>query len=223
MTHQNLDTRKGQAVYNPVTLGLYDLWVLGITNRWMWQCPTSKIGQQFVDYAGEHHADIGVGTGYLLQHYLPAATEHLVLIDLNPDSLKFAANRAKEFKPVCYKRDIYQPIEIKEDKFDSISINYLLHCLPGAMSDKVTVFENIAPLLKAEGVLFGSTVLGQGVTKNWAAKNLMGIYNQRGIFSNQKDSLEALSSALKQVFSEVNITMKGCVALFQAKKPKDVG
>ena len=30
----------GQAVYDKRTLAIYDLLVLGLSNRWIWRCPT---------------------------------------------------------------------------------------------------------------------------------------------------------------------------------------
>ena len=218
MTGQTLDTNAGQAVYSPVTLTLYDIWVLGVTNQWIWQCSTPKIGKMFTQHTGERHADIGVGTGYLLKHYLPSTNKHLSLIDLNPSSLAYAAKQARKFSPMCYQRDIYQPIDLPEEPFDSISINYLLHCLPGSMKDKTRVFENISGIIREGGTLFGSTVLGRGIKKNIAAKRLMALYNSKGIFSNSQDNLEDLKVGLEQHFQQVTIEVKGCVALFKAIK-----
>ena len=68
------------------------------------------------------------------------------------------------------------------------------------------------------GVLFGSTILGQGVKKNFFAKKLMGIYNSKGIFSNQNDDIESLDTLLNKYFSHVKIEVIGCVALFSGKR-----
>lgn len=214
-----LNTQAGQAVYSPLSLAFYDVWVLGLTNHWIWQCPTAQIAAQFASCAGPRHVDIGVGTGYYLEHALPNAVKHLALVDLNRSSLDAASKRAKERGPVCYQRDVYQPLDLPEPAFDSVSINYLLHCLPGDLLDKAQALGHISACLSDEGMLFGSTVLGQGVRANWAAKKLMALYNRKGIFSNEQDTLEALDQVLNSLFEQVRIHVVGCVALFQAKNP----
>ena len=102
--------------------------------------------------------------------------------------------------------------------FDSISLNYLLHCLPGNLASKSIVFEHVKPLLRDGGVIFGSTILGEGVRHNPLAKQLMKIYNAKGIFSNLSDRQSDLEAGLKAHFDEHTIHIAGCVALFSARK-----
>jgi hypothetical protein len=42
----------------------------------------------------------------------------------------------------------------------------------------------------------------------------MDVYNKKGIFSNQYDSLDGLKRALDQRFRDVSIEIIGCAALF---------
>jgi hypothetical protein len=102
--------------------------------------------------------------------------------------------------------------------FDSISLNYLLHCLPGNLASKSIVFEHVKPLLRDGGVIFGSTILGEGVRHNPLAKQLMKIYNAKGIFSNLSDRQSNLEAGLKAHFEEHTIQIVGCVALFSARR-----
>jgi hypothetical protein len=113
--------------------------------------------------------------------------------------------------------NVLQPIDIGSSGFGSIGLNYLLHCLPGDLKSKSVVFQNLKPLLKGGGVIFGSTILGCGVTHNFLAKRLMGAYNARGIFSNRSDSQEDLEAGLRAHFDQCTIRVTGCVALFSAK------
>lgn len=84
--------QSGAKVYNPFTLSLYDWWVLNISNKYAWKCPTdTRLLPFFLHHMGETHLDIGVGTGYYLKH--APATHAISLMDLNPDSLKIAASR----------------------------------------------------------------------------------------------------------------------------------
>ena len=66
-------------------------------------------------------------------------------------------------------------------------------------------------------MLFGSTLLGVGVARNWGARRLMATYNRKGIFCNTADSLESLRKNLEQRFREVHIELHGCGALFSAR------
>ncbi len=206
----------GQAVYSKNVLSIYDLWVLGFSNHFLWKCPTRLIAKQFHHLASTNHLDVGVGTGYYLKRYLSNINRRLALLDLNENSLQAAGKAVRHFKPELYQGDIFQTLGLNGKKFDSISINYLLHCLPGDMSDKSLVFSNLKAVLNDGGVLFGSTILGKGITANYCAQKLMNLYNRKGIFSNQDDDLASLEVALNTHFSEVKIEVVGCVAIFSA-------
>jgi len=206
----------GQAIYTKKLLSVYDIWVLGFSNHLLWKCPTRIISQQFKDLVAANHMDVGVGTGYYLKKHLPKSTKRIALVDLNENSLGTTAAAIPQFNPEIYRRNVLEPITIEGDKFDSISINYLLHCLPGNMNEKSVLFANLKPLMNQGGVIFGSTILGKGVKKNGFAAKLMAFYNQKGIFCNDNDELAALESGLNQHFSQVKIKVVGCVALFSA-------
>lgn len=210
-------THAGQAVYSNFTLKLYDWWVLGISNSYLWCCPTPILEQHFTAHASKNHLDVGVGTGYFLEKCLASDTK-LALMDLNTSSLEAAATRVQHLAPELYQKDILQPIEGVKNTFDSISINYLLHCLPGPMSYKTQIFEHLAPLLNSGGKVFGSTILGNGIEPNWGAKKLMGLYNRKGIFDNAQDSFSELKLALEKHFVDVDINLVGLVAVFAAVK-----
>lgn len=62
------DIKKGHAVYTPMMLRLYNLWVLDISNAWIWRCPKRIQLQHFNQFITRNHLDIGVGTGYYLKH-----------------------------------------------------------------------------------------------------------------------------------------------------------
>ena len=58
----------GHAVYTPAVLAVYDLWVLGLSNRWIWKCPTARLLELYNRHASDHHLDVGVGTGFFSQN-----------------------------------------------------------------------------------------------------------------------------------------------------------
>ncbi len=63
------NTDDGAKIYTPLTLKLYDWWVLGVSNRLAWGCPTKEhLLPHFLEHLGNNHLDIGVGTGFYLTH-----------------------------------------------------------------------------------------------------------------------------------------------------------
>ncbi|MGL4880630.1 MAG: methyltransferase type 12, partial [Waterburya sp.] len=106
------------------------------------------------------------------------------------NALDFAAQRIVRYKPETYYQNILDPIFLDVEKFDSVGINYLLHCVPGSIKSKSIVFDHLKALLNPNAIVFGSTLLQGGVQRNCFAKCLMDTYNKHGIFSNQQDDLE---------------------------------
>ena len=216
ITKKQIDA--GQAVYNSLTLLIYDLWVLSISNQFIWECPSSHILKLYNENISANHLDIGVGTGFFLARcQFPTNQPRLFLMDLNSNCLKTTSHRIKRYKPITKRVNILERINFEERSFDSIGLNYLLHCLPGTMSTKEIVFKNIKPLLNPQGIVFGSTILSQGIKPNILANYLMKIYNKKGIFTNNEDDLETLKKIMKNNFSESLVTTVGCVALFWGK------
>lgn len=213
------DTRPGAAVYNRATLLAYDLWVLGLSNRYAWECPTTALLAHFGHHASGRHLDIGVGTGYLLRHgRFPVPRPEVVLADLNPSSLAAAARRIRHLQPRTHQVDVMRPFTLPEAPFVSASMNYLLHCLPGRLADKAPAVRHAAAQLRPGGTLFGATILGDGAGHNLFGRALMGVYNARGIFSNRDDSVEALRAILEPELREVEVQVVGKVALFSGQR-----
>ena len=213
------DINAGQKIYNPWTLKLYNFVVLWFSNNWAWRCPRQRQLQHYQQYISNNHLDVGVGTGYYLDRVTFKTTPNLSLMDLNPDCLQYCQDLLDRYKPSIYQHDIFQPLDNINNTFDSIGLNYVLHCVPGTMEHKKTIIENLAKKLSPNGVLFGSTILGEGVTHNAIGKKLMGIYNKKQFFSNQNDSEEQLKKILREYFKEVHVEIIGAVALFSAYSP----
>ena len=208
----------GQAVYTPGMLAMYDLLVLGISNRYIWKCPSSRIEEHYNTFVTGNHLDVGVGTGYFLDRcHFPSHTPRVALMDLNANTLDFAARRIRRYQPETYRVNVLEPISVEAGKFDSVGLNYLLHCLPGSMESKAVVFDHLKALLNPNAVLFGSTLLQGGVSRNWLAQLLMEAYNKKGIFSNREDDFPALMQALSRRFREVSAEVVGCAALFSGR------
>ncbi|STQ90164.1 class I SAM-dependent methyltransferase [Iodobacter fluviatilis] len=224
-TPPNLNTQAGIAVYSPSVLKLYDMWVLWFSNRWVWQCPTRRVLLPFYHmHIGKRHLDVGVGTGFYLVNSTFSEQHEVSLLDLNEHSLHKAAQRMGPADIELFVADVMQPLTVlNERQYDSISLFYLLHCLPGNMRDKERVFEHLKQYLSEGGVLYGATILGDSVKHNCLGRKLMSFYNHKGIFGNQEDTLDNLTKGLKRHFSEVQISQHGKVALFVARSPIYVG
>jgi SAM-dependent methyltransferase len=208
----------GQAVYTKRSLRAYDLVVLGVSNRFLWKCPTRRLVAHYDRHVSANHLDVGVGTGYFLDNCrFPSAAPRVALMDLNQDTLDFAGARVARYKPETYVRSVLDPIRLDAPKFDSVGINYLLHCVPGAIESKSVAFDHLKALMNPGAVFFGSTLLQGGVPRNWFAKRLMDVYNRKGIFSNEADNLEGLTNELKQRFDDVLVEVVGCAALFSGR------
>ncbi|MDR6177811.1 SAM-dependent methyltransferase [Pseudomonas sp. SORGH_AS 211] len=207
----------GAAVYSPLTLRLYDAWVLGLSNRYAWGCPTAEVLLPFFRrQVGRRHLEVGVGTGYYLaKAELPADTE-VTLLDLNPVSL--AAAQGRFGRPArTLRHDVLEPLEPTVGPFDSIALYYLLHCLPGSLAQKGRVFAQLAPVLAPGGVLFGATILGDTAGHNRFGQRLMALYNRKGIFGNAHDTLADLERELRRHFARIELRQVGRVALFSAR------
>ena len=209
----------GAAVYSPFTLALYDAWVLGISNRYAWRCPTKEVLLPFFRAnAGLRHLDIGVGTGYYLANaQLPADTQ-ITLLDLNPSSLEAARRRIDRPGTRTLQHDVMTPIP-GDELFDSISLFYLLHCLPGPLDAKAAIFGTLKHNLQPGGVLFGATILGDSAGHNGFGRKLMAVYNKKGIFGNRGDSEVGFEAHLREHFRDVTLKREGRVLLFRAAQP----
>ena len=208
----------GQAAYTRRELATYDFIVLRVSNRFLWKCPTQRLMLHYNKHITANHLDVGVGTGYFLDRcQFPSPTPRVALMDLNPDSLEVASHRIARYKPETYRRNVLESISLDSAKFDSVGINYLLHCLPGTIDSKSAVFDHLRALMNPNGVIFGSTRLQGGVRRNRFAKHQMDVYNKRGTFSNQCDDLEGLKRVLAQRLGDVSVEVVGCAALFAGR------
>jgi hypothetical protein len=208
----------GQAVYTKRMLGIYDWLVLGLSNRLIWRCPTQGLVAHYDRHVTANHLDAGVGTGYFLDCCrFPSMAPRVALMDLNLNALGFAARRIARYKPETYVRNVLEPIPFDAMKFDSVGINYLLHCLPGSIDSKSVAFDHLKTVMNPGAVNFGATLLQDGVARSWPAKRLMDFYNGKGIFSNEKDGIDGLQRALGQRFRSVSIEIAGCAALFSGR------
>ncbi len=212
-------TETGAAVFSKRVLSIYDLFVLGFSNRLAWRCPSRKILDFYNEHVSGKHLDVGVGTGYFLDKCrFPVKKPLVALADLNPISLEKTARRLRRYRPSIHSIDVLKPFWVRPAGFDSIAINYVLHCLPGNMNNKGAAFHHLKAMLNPKGgVVFGTTILGQGVRHNLLAEALLLLYNAKGAFCNHWDNIDDLARVLKANFYEYELSTIGSVAFFAGK------
>ena len=213
------EVEAGQRVYTPLTLRVYDLFVLEFSNRFVWRCQSSRMLERYDSHVGARHPDVGVGTGWFLDHCRwPVESPKITLLDLNENSLSAASDRIRRYAPATVQANVLEPVDLGDARFDSIGANFLFHCLPGGLEWKAaTVASNLRPYLASGGFLFGSTILGRGVTHNLLGRRLMPLYNRKGIFSNTEDDKQGLEHGLASQLTDVEIEVVGAVALFAGR------
>ncbi|MCG8593400.1 MAG: class I SAM-dependent methyltransferase [Kiloniellales bacterium] len=208
----------GQAAYTPLVLKIYDWLVLGVSNRFLWRCPTAALRDLYAANVSARHLDVGVGTGYYLDKVRwPVAEPEITLLDLNPNSLEAAGKRIARHAPRAMVANALEPLPTQA-RFDSVGLCYLLHCLPGSIPEKAVVFDHLLAVMSDGAVLFGATLLQGDAPRSRAAQALMNVYNRKGIFSNAEDRFQDLQQELNRRFANVRLRRRGAVAIFEARR-----
>lgn len=220
------DVSRGHAFYTRRSLAIYDPLILGFFSRTAWRCPARTILEHHSRNVTGNHLDVGVGTGYFVDKCAyPTPTPRIGLLDPNPACLERAAERLRRYDPEPHRADVLEPLALHGPAFDSISMNYVFHCLPGDIAGKAIAIDHLLPHLSPGGTFFGATLLHGGVTRNWYARQIMARNNRHGVFSNTHDDLDGLTRELDDRLDEVTVRVVGCVGLFAGTKPSsgDVG
>ncbi|PTQ88895.1 class I SAM-dependent methyltransferase [Agitococcus lubricus] len=209
-------SQAGAAIYTPSILKLYDWWVHGFSNHYLWQYPTQQLLATYQQYTSHNHLEVGAGTGFFLKQVpFSLLNPRLVLMDINEHTLQAATQALKQYQPAGVLHDILLAPPLQLPLFDSIAFNYVWHCLPN-IPEKDRVFRHLSQFLTPNGVLFGATLLGQDISLTLAARTTMRMYQNKGIFGNQQDNIRRLEHALSQGFSRYHIKQYGAAAIFCA-------
>jgi SAM-dependent methyltransferase len=203
-------------LYTPIVLTFYDAFVLQFSSRAAWRFSAPRILELYNRHLSGNHLEIGVGTGYFLDK-ATFSTERpsVTLVDLNANTLAATSRRIARYAPRSIVANALEPITF-ESQFSTIGMNYVLHTMPGSMQDKVIALRHARSYLKEGGVLFGTTLLGDGVDTNPLARLLMRAYNRLKWFSNQQDTLPNLEQGLRTNFNRYEVRVIGPTAVFEA-------
>lgn len=209
----------GQAGYTKLALPLYNAIVMRYTLPRLWRCPKERILRLYDENVSARHLDVGVATGYLIDHCrFPTDSPELTLMDLNSNSLAYAARRLRRYAPRTHQANVLEPWGLPAAGFESVAMSNLLHCVPGTLREKRVAFEHAADALAPGGTLFGTTILGLDADHSKRSRKAMERMNRKGVFCNLEDRLEDLEAGLADVFPSYDVQMRGVVALFAARK-----
>jgi SAM-dependent methyltransferase len=212
---------KGQADYNRPVLRLYDPLVLGPIAKYVWRCPSDRLTEHYRRHIRSRHLDVGPGTGYFLERSGLASDSEVTILDPNTTVLRHVSARLARLDVTAVEADVCKPLPL-EGTFDSASLNLVIHCLPGPFERKVAAVANVAAVMAPDGVLFGSSVIGESGSHNPVARTMLRAYNRRGAFDNLQDSEEAIGEMLASSFEEVEVDAIGSIAVFTAQTPRSV-
>ncbi|TQN64781.1 Methyltransferase ctvB [Colletotrichum shisoi] len=221
------------AVYSPSFLTLfYDKYVLGFNMKYIWKCSTNDVLLPFfAENFSRNHLDCGVATGWfpaaaLARPFRADSKQRLTLLDLTANPLRAAKARvlavATNTDVRCVEADVTEPPpkQLLGERFDSISMFNLFHCMPGGRA-KLRALGMYKELLSDDGVLSGCTVLGPNDSTGWLTRLQLRWYNKWwGIFHNWDDEKDHVKDALDHEFEEVETWVIGQLMLFRARKPR---
>jgi SAM-dependent methyltransferase len=206
-----------QAVYTRGRLAIYDKLVLGLFCSLVWRCPASEMRRLYDRSVGQRHLDIGPGTGYFVDRcHFPADRPEITLLDLSAECLDMSLSRLARYRPAVCQANLMYPLPLPSQHFDSAAMNLVFHTIPGGWAGKGIILKHVAQTLKPGGILFGTTVLAQGVPMNRLTRHLLAEQHKRGNFQNQGDDPDGLRRELAKYFPQSRVTVRGSTAIFEA-------
>ncbi|WP_460696674.1 class I SAM-dependent methyltransferase [Nocardia thraciensis] len=217
--------REAAAPYSVAFLTVYDVWVIRLSNRYGWRCDAHTMLEPYHQHVGQRHLEVGPGSGWYLSHTrFPDGPAQITLMDLNPTPLAFTARRLRKAGHSVDEvvGSVLDPVPAAAGiGYDSIGLNFVMHCIPGNFTEKGAAFRHLAKVLADNGVLFGSTILGRDRTpRTLFGRFLTTAYSRAGAFNNSDDDRDDLEAALDAAFDEHTVTDVGDVTLFSARRPR---
>jgi 2-polyprenyl-3-methyl-5-hydroxy-6-metoxy-1,4-benzoquinol methylase len=208
---------KAHKIYTGLPDWFYEIIVYRINTPFGWGARLADIDAFYKKHMSSNHLEIGLASSRFILNNAQSQ-QQVTLLDINPFNLKKSTEQLKEHYQIhAIEANILHPIET-DKRYDSIALNYVLHCLPGDLSvnSKGICLKHLAHLLNKNGKLFGSTIIGQEVQHNAFGRFLMKKFNAKGIFNNHNDHIEDLRMTLESIFNQVEINQKGRLAFFVA-------
>jgi len=207
--------------YTKVGLRMYDALVMGVLARHVWDCPAENFVEHYRRHLTPNHAEIGVGTAYCLDRCgFDTPSPRLLLIDLQPNCLEFAAGRLDRYKPQICIHDALQSMRASDRRFDSIALGGVLHCLRGDMRRKTRVFDALGPLTSPGSKVFGYSLIADPPTRRARSRLVLFALNRAGVIDTSHDRVGDLTRELSNRFVSCTVELVGNMAFFSAVVPQ---
>jgi len=184
----------------------------------VWKCSEQYIFNHYRQNISGKHLEIGPGSGYFLKRdnlRINCSIDKLTLIDINDNILNYSKENLKDDycnEVSTLRHNIFSDKIPENIKFNSVGINYVLHCVPGKLEKKVDSLIN--NLGDTNYNLFGATVICDPLHMNPIAEYELILLNSFGIFNNKNDTYEEFVEYLNNRNIKYNINKRGYVALF---------
>lgn len=185
----------------------------------VWKCPKQHLEQQFISNVSLNHLEVGVTSDFSFTRRLKA-NKNLNMVYLDPDAkaLKRAGKNTAHLKPRLFQGSLMHQWGFRNQKFNSINLNFVLHCLQGDFEGKVNALcINARSCLADNGTIFGSAILRDRISTNPLSEYFLNRCNKSGVMNNEKDSYRKLERMLNYYFNNVHITMVGYVVMFEGR------
>ena len=202
-------------IYTPPVLAVYDAMVMHVLDRLVWRCPSWRFTNMYNLLATPRHLEIGVGTGYCLDRTC-MDFDRLALVDLNPNCLEMAGQRLERYAPTTHVRNVLETFDLDGERFNSIALGGVLHCLPGSMREKARVFDNLGAMMRDDCVAFGYCIVSDTGALSPQGRLVRWVLNRLRVINNYGDTSTGLLHALESRFDYANVTRIGAIAFFVA-------
>ncbi len=208
-------THDAARIYTRPLLAVYDTMVMRVLDRLVWRCPSWRFTNMYDVLATPRHLEIGVGTGYCLDR-THTEFDRLALVDLNPNCLDVASARLDRYAPTTHVSNVLESVSLGGERFSSIALGGVLHCLPGSMQEKARVFDNLHPAMTDDCVVFGYSMVSDAGALSMAGRLMRAALNRLRVINNYDDTSEALRDELESRFDYASVTRFGGLAFFVA-------
>tara|TARA_Y100000991_G_C21955959_1_gene342079 strand:+ start:513 stop:1394 length:882 start_codon:yes stop_codon:yes gene_type:complete len=199
--------------FNQLIMKNYDFFVNHINCKYVWECDQRNIIDMYKKNIRSNHVEIGPGTGYFLKEH---KFNNLTLIDVNRDILlECKKNLEKNCKNInIINKNVFEKNnKIALNNYDSLGINYVLHCVPNNLSISVDNLINNIP--KKNYKIFGSTVIPNRNTYNLASLEIF-LLNKMKIFNNKTHTFNDIESYVKKYLNyEIRRIGNSCLFEFE--------
>jgi len=204
----------------------YDYLVYEINCRFGWGVSRHQIQATYDKFAGRSnsHCEVGLASpSFLLRAVSTSAS--VLCVDVDQHWLSQADNTLKDIGFVKRQTCLHSithplPAEHSYGLYESLGLNFVLHCVTPdeglGPTAKGVAFQHLKALLAPGGVVFGSTILGDGADHTSFGTTVMDSFNSNGIFANRLDSAEDLCASLSAAFARFEVAQVGATVIFVA-------